>query len=120
MIYLSNLYNIIYGFLVLFDISILPRKGNFSLGSLNLNKLFDVWRVFHSVFLLEIQFKMAEKYLDELPPTREMVEKYKQKLENCRKDYDAVNRNLQVYDSYYYFVSYTDVTYFLLQHETAN
>ena len=46
MIYLSNLYNIIYGFLELFDISILPRKGNFSLGSLNLNKLFDVWRVF--------------------------------------------------------------------------
>jgi uncharacterized coiled-coil DUF342 family protein len=37
---------------------------------------------------------MSGKYIEEIPTTREMVQKYKNKLEKCLRDYDGLNKTL--------------------------
>lgn len=34
-------------------------------------------------------------YLEELPPTQDVVDMYKTKLEKCRRDYDALLKHLE-------------------------
>ncbi len=38
--------------------------------------------------------RMSAKYVEELPTTKEMVQKYKNKLEKCLRDYDGLNKSL--------------------------
>ena len=42
---------------------------------------------------------VLREYLDELPPTQEVVDLYKSKLEKCRRDYDAVLKHLDTYEN---------------------